>query len=319
MILTLTPNPAFDRIQTVPGFGCGQVCRATAVALSAGGKGVNVARAVRGLGGNAMCCGFLGGHTGRMFSEHLSNEGIPANWTWIDGETRVSPVIISPETGETTVINEAGPIVTPQDWERLSADVLTAASKSRMVCISGTLPPGLPPDLLARLIASLKRLPIPVFVDSSGVTLQAAVTACPDTIKINGTEAAALLGWNECQDAATAVRAAQAIRARGIGRVVLTLGKDGAILASGQGTWVATPPSLKAVCTIGSGDAFLAGLALSVAQGIPEAEALRRAVAAGSANALSVRGGAFPREDYDKVLASVTVREITSSPGGSRP
>lgn len=308
MILTLTPNPALDRIQTVPGFNRGLVCRATAVTLSAGGKGVNVARAVRGLAGKAICCGFLGGHTGRMFAGLLEQERIPARWTWIEGETRVSPVVVSPETGETTVINEAGPTVRIEDWERLSADVLAAASPSSLVCISGTLPLGIPHELMANLIRALPR---PVFLDSSGDTLRAAIGGRPAAIKINGAEAAALLGWSECQDPATAFRAAQAIRASGIGRVVLTLGKEGAILASDQGAWAATPPPLQVVCSIGSGDAFLAGLALSVTGNLPDAEALRRAVAAGSANALSVRGGSFSRADYERVLAGVTLRAIT--------
>ncbi len=310
MILTLTPNPAFDRIQTVPGFGPGQVCRASSLKLSAGGKGVNVARAIHPLGGTALCTGFLGGHTGRLFAEMAEQDGIQAQWTWISGETRVSPVILCPETGETTVINEAGPTVTPQDGERLLADVHTAAARATMACVCGSLPPGLPPAFAGEIIRTLQAIRIPVFVDSSGETLRAAAQACPAVLKINSAEAAALLGWPEFQGTATAFQAARAIRASGVPRVVLTLGREGAILLGENGAWSATPPPLKVLSTIGSGDSFLAGLAVSIQKGLSDPEALRSAVASGSANALSTGGGVFPRQDYERILAGVTVNAI---------
>lgn len=310
MILTVTPNPAFDRVQTVPGFLPGRVCRSTALTLSAAGKGVNVARAIRNLGGESMCTGFLGGHTGRMLAEFTARDQIPAQWTWINGETRVTLIILAPETATTTVLNEEGPTVTISDWDRLQTDVLALAAKAQVVCLCGSLPLGLPPALVGTLITALKRDRRRVFVDQSGDLLRAAVAANPEVIKINNSEAAALLDWPDFNDPDTAARAAQSIRHYGISKVILTLGAQGAVLAGQSGCWHAMPPPLKIVSPIGSGDSFLAGLTVAMLQDLPDPESLRRAVAAGSANALSAAGGAFSTSDYDRVLAMTNVKSL---------
>lgn len=310
MILTLTPNPAFDRIQTVPGFARGHVCRAVSLKMSAGGKGINVARAIHQLGGTAYCTGILGGHTGRLLADLARQDGLAATWTWVEGETRVSPVILSPDTGETTVINEAGPSVTAGDGERLLADVLAAAGRASLACLCGSLPPGLPHAFAADVVNAFRKVDVPLCVDSSGETLRHALKAGPAMIKINLSEASSLLGREESGSINLALKAAQEIRSTGIPRVVLTLGKDGAILVSNSGAWHATPPPMKAVCTIGSGDSFLAGLVLSLQNAMPDEQALRCAVASGSANTLSAGGGSFPREVYERLLSETTLVRI---------
>jgi 1-phosphofructokinase family hexose kinase len=310
MILTVTPNTAFDRIEILPSLLPGKVMRSTSLTLLPGGKGVNVARAIKNLGGEAACAGFLGGHTGRLHAELLNRENIPATWTWIDGETRAAIVIVEEQSWETTVINEEGPTVTPLDWERLQADVLKQAGEADAVCLSGSMPRGLGPDCYADLVRELVRARRRVWVDTSGPALQAAVQSRPTVVKVNGLEAAGLLGWQEIQDVLTAQHAAQTIRQSGISQVVLTLGKLGAVLASDTGVWFAQPPELKAVCTIGSGDAFLGGLVLSRVNHEPDPEALRRAVAVGSANALSVGGGKFTRPEFEAVLSKTTLRKL---------
>jgi 1-phosphofructokinase family hexose kinase len=242
-----------------------------------------------------------------MLADYAERDGILADWTWIEGETRVSVIILAPETGEITVLNEEGPTVTLHDWERLQTSILALAAKTHAVCLSGTLPLGLPSEVISTLIKALNRDKRRVFVDSSGAPLKAAVSASPEVIKINSTEAAILLGWHEFDDSDTAAKAAKAIQHNGISTVIITLGAKGAVLASDSGLWLATPPPLTIVNPIGSGDSFLAGLTLSLLQDMPPQEALRRAVAAGSANALSAAGGNFSVQDYDRILAEVTV------------
>jgi 1-phosphofructokinase family hexose kinase len=311
MILTITPNPAFDRIQTVPGFTPGHVWRAEALTLSAGGKGVNVARAVRSLGGEASCAGFLGGHSGRMEAQFVSLEGIPAQWTWIDGETRVSVIVVDPQAGETTVLNEAGPTVTPDDWARLQADALKMAGQAELVCISGSLPLGLKPSSMGDLMRGLNRLRLSVWLDSSGETLKAAIEARPAVVKVNNLEAAALLGWRVFEDVQTAVQAARTIQHSGISKVILTLGKHGAVMVSDAGAWAARPPVTEVLCTIGSGDAFLAGMVVAASRHQSDAELLRAGVAAGTANALSVGGGKFTQEEYRQVYAGTKIATLS--------
>jgi tagatose 6-phosphate kinase len=310
MIVTITPNTALDRIEIVPSLTPGKVLRSTSLTLSAGGKGVNVARAIKNLGGEATCTGFLGGYTGRQHAELVKQENLPAVWTWIDGETRSAIVIVDESTGETTVINEEGPSVTPSDWDRMQAEVLKLAEKAEGVCLSGSLPLGLGPEAYAGLVKALNRVKRRVWVDSSGAALQAAVKSCPAVIKINGLEAAGLLGWREFQDVSTAAQAAQTIQQTGLSQVVLTLGRLGAVLASDAGTWYACPPKIKAICPIGSGDAFLGGLVQAWLNHSSDPEALRQAAAAGSANALSVGGGKFTRQEFESVLAQTTVKKL---------
>jgi fructose-1-phosphate kinase PfkB-like protein len=129
-------------------------------------------------------------------------------------------------------------------------------------------------------------------------------------IKINNLEAAALLGWRPFSDVPTAVQAAQTILQSGTSKVLITLGKSGAILASDAGAWFAKPPAQTVVCPIGSGDAFLAGVVTASLNNEPDPEALRRGVAAGTANALTIGGGKFTLEDFEQVLGGTKVTTL---------
>jgi tagatose 6-phosphate kinase len=311
LILTVTPNTALDRIEIVPGLKPGKVLRSTSLTLCPGGKGVNVARAVKNLGGEVTCTGFLGGHTGHQHAKLVEQEDLPASWTWIDGETRAAIVIVDESSGETTVINEEGPVVTPSDWDRLQVEVLKLAEEAEAICLSGSLPLGVNPESYSELIKSLTRAGRCVWVDTSGTALKAAVQSHPAVVKVNAHEAADLLGWHEFQDVSTALTAAQAIRQNGISLVALTLGKVGGVLASDSGAWYACPPVIKSICPIGSGDTFLGALVQAWLNHSPDPEALRQAIAAGSANTLSVGGGKFTHHEFEKVLAQTTVEILT--------
>jgi tagatose 6-phosphate kinase len=311
MILTVTPNTALDRIEVLPCLAPGNVLRSTSLTLSPGGKGVNVARALKNLGGKATCAGFLGGHTGHQHAQLVRQVGLSANWTWIDGETRAAIVILDEQKREMTVINEEGPSVTPEDWSRLQTDVFGMAVEAEAVCLSGSLPLGLEPDCYAELVSALNGTGRRVYVDSSGAALRAAIQSRPTAVKINGLEAATLLGWQEIKDVSTALQAAQTIQQSGISQVVITLGKLGAVLASDPSAWYVCPPEIKVICPIGSGDAFLGGLIQAWENQTPDPEALRWSVAAGSANALSLGGGNFTQREFQAVLAQTFVKKLT--------
>ncbi len=311
MILCVTPNPAIDHIKIVPNFQQGRVCRAVTLQVTAGGKGINVARAIQTLGGQAHCAALLGGAAGQMQAEMLAQEGIPGDWTLIQGETRSATIIVNPGNGETTVVNEMGPEIILPDWERFEISILRLARQAKAICLCGTLPPGVPAGLMASLVYALSSLQYPIWLDTSGETLRTAFQARPKVIKVNGEEAAALLGGGgEIDDAVSAVQAARALQRQGIEQVVLTLGKLGAVSVSQQGAWYAHPPETRLMCTTGSGDSFLAGLMLGRLSGLTEAEALRQAVAAGTANTLTVGSACFTRENFNSVLAGVQVEPV---------
>jgi 1-phosphofructokinase family hexose kinase len=312
MILCVTPNPALDRTMTVPGLRLGEVGRATGSFIAAGGKGLNVARVVRTLGGTALCGGLLGGHSGQLLADLAEREGLPAAWTWFAGETRTSIILLDPQGGDATVVNEPGPPVASDDWARLTADVLRAAEGSDFVCLSGSLPPGSTPELFATLLRSLVAAGRPVWVDTSGAALAAALAVDSVGIKVNGAEAAQIVG-HSIEHPSTALAAARELQHGGSRPIILTLGERGAVMAGAVGGWHAQPPALRIVSSVGSGDAFLAGLAVALARGLTEPEALRQAVAAGAANALTVGGGHLELDDFQTILEQTTSTRMEES------
>lgn len=284
-IVCVTPNAALDRTLLVSGYRAGRVLRAGEVITSAGGKGINVARAAAVLGADVMCAGLLAGHTGRLTAELASREGLDSVWTWIDGETRTTTIVVDSDSGDATVINEPGPEVTSADWNRLRSNVARAARRAEAVCICGSMPPGCPRDGLTKLVQDVRPAARAVWVDTSGAALEEALRCQPTGIKVNADELAEIVE-QPIRDARQAVAAARDVQRSGVPHVVVTMGPDGAVMVDERGAWWARPPELRIVSAVGSGDAFLAGLLVSLLQDQPGVHALRRATAAGSASAL---------------------------------
>jgi 1-phosphofructokinase family hexose kinase len=312
-ILCVTPNVAIDRLISVPVFAAGGVWRAKAARLTCGGKGVNVARALRHLGHDSVCAGLIGGESGCRAADEARAEGLSTDWTWIDGETRTCVVIVD-DRGTATVVNEPGPVVEASDWSRLVADIEAAARETKAVCICGSLPQGVASDGLARLVAAASADGRPVWVDTGGDALRGALYAVPSGVKINGDEAAALLG-EAVTTVPAAVRAARLLSESGATRAVVTMAAAGAVLADGDGTWLARPPPLPAVNTVASGDAFLAGLLAGFADGLNAAEALRLAAATGAANTQSLGLADIDVAVVMRLRARTTVEAVAGSEG----
>jgi 1-phosphofructokinase family hexose kinase len=306
-ILCVTPNVAIDRTLNVPRFAAGGVWRACEVHSAAGGKGLNVARASRRLGRPVRCTGPLGGPTGQRVAMLAEAEGLPARWTWIDGETRTSVIVVG-DAGAATVINEPGPAISDADWARFVVDVANEATECAAVCISGSLPSGYPDGGLARLIAAAGEGGRPVWVDCSDAALAEAVAAAPAGIKINGEEAGTLLG-RPVRNAGEAIRAARDILGRGPKAVAITMGSGGAVLVNYSGEWLAVPPRIESINPVGSGDCFLAGLVTGLCDGQGEAEALRLATACGAANASTMRAGDIEPAQVQRFANDVVVQD----------
>ena len=302
-LLCITPNPALDRTLTVQGFALGGVSRTGDVLLAAGGKGLNVARAARTLGAEALCRGILSGHIGHLFADLAEREGLFSAWTWGEGETRSATIIVS--EGGATVVNEQGLPIQPDLWERFTSDVLAHADQADVICVSGSYPPGVSADQLTQWFHALVETGKPVWIDSSGMALGAALETKGVNVKVNCDEIGAALGCS-VTDVTSAADAAAQSRQRTGGAVVVTLGKLGAVMVTTDGRYAAQPPDIPIKSDVGSGDSFLAALAISGA--IPGG--LRRAVAAGTANALSVGGGQFSLQDFERVLAVTTVAVV---------
>lgn len=303
MILCLTPNPAIDRTLYANVLRLGEVHRADKVLLAAGGKGLNVARTIHALGGKSFCIGLIGGYTGNLLAELAKQEGLSAHWTRIKNETRTCIILVE-HGGDATVINEHGPNVEESECLEFCEDVWNVSLNAGIVCMSGSLPPGFSTDIFHTMLAGLVERKKSVWVDTSGMALDAALRIKGINIKVNAAELGEVLGI-EISSPKQAATAGKQCLEHGISSVAVTLGKDGAVLVSESGTWVAHPPNIKVVNSVGSGDAFLGGLAFALDAGNPPEVSLRYGIAAGTVNALYFGGGMVTREEFEGIYKLV--------------
>ena len=308
-IVCVTPNAALDRTMVVPDFAIGHISRIEGAIAVPGGKGLNVARAVKILGGKPLAMGLLGGHTGRMVEALVADEGYAADWTPFAGETRTCTIIAN-QAGVSTVINESGRI-TPADWRRLADDIGRAAKREQphAICLCGSIPLGAPADAPSRLIARLKAMGARVWVDSSKTPLVNAIEATPYAIKVNRDELAAALGAR-LGGTREILAAARSLVVKGVEVVVVSLGAEGAVLATESAAFKSRPPKIQPVDPVASGDCLHAGIVTALAAGKSMAEALRCGVAAGTVNAMYAGGAQFPYEHYQEILRDTRIESL---------
>ena len=310
MILCLTPNPAIDRTMFLNSFQIGEVQRAEKVFTAAGGKGLNVARAIRTLGGKPFCMGLIGGHTGKLLQGLARHEGLAAKWTWTKNETRTCVILVRPNQ-DATVINDPGMEIDLHECKTFLTDAWEQSSNINLACVSGSLPPGFPLDQFEALLSGFVRRGIPVWVDTSGPALKTALGVRGVNIKINAAELESALDM-EISDVITGVKAARRLDKLGVQQTVITFGKRGAILSSAKGIWSAKPPKVAIVSSVGSGDAFLGGLAVAQEAGTAPDISLRKAVAAGTANTLQFSGGMFSQKEFEKIYKNTDITVLNS-------
>ena len=306
MILCITPNPAIDRTMIVPNLVLGNVHRAQKSIVAAGGKGLNVARAIRTLAADLLCMGFAGGHSGRLLADLAQNDGLKSAWTWTDSETRTCIILIS-QNGDATEIDEPGMPVSKLDWKRLQQDVGKYISSASLCCVSGSLPPDSSADDLQGLLHVLVNSGKQVWVDTSGAALDSALTFPGVCVKVNSHEISKSIRF-KVKDVRSAKQALKLLSERGLAAGLITLGAAGALLTTTEGGWHAKGPSVRVVSTAGSGDSFLGGLVSALDAGRDWPHALGDAIAAGTANALSAGGGQFSLEDFKAIREQIQIQ-----------
>ena len=308
MILTLTCNPACDRTLIVPGFRHSDVTRVQSRHDAAGGKGLNVARAIATLGEAYHAIAPLGGATGDHVAALAAAEGLHLTAVPIHDQTRTCLLVTDPTAPDQLVINEPGPTVSTTEWQLLQHAVITAATTAQCLTISGSLPPGVAATQLRQLIDAVPAT-CTVLLDTSGAPLQACIDAPIGLLKINASELAQAID-TPITTHTEAVIAARQVCANGPRAVVITLGAAGAIAVDASGAWYVAAPTIHAVSPVGSGDCTLAGIAVALQQGKSLAEALRCGVAAGSANALQPHAGLFTIDQYTTFLHQLTITPL---------
>ncbi len=288
MIVTLTANPSVDRTIEVTALRPGTVIRARGSRVDAGGKGVNVARALAAHGHKATAVLPSGGAEGAQLEALLTGSGMDLLSVRIAGSIRAN-VTVAEADGTITKLNEPGPRLSRHELGALAATVSHAAAPAEWVVLSGSLSPGAPADWYAELIRRLGGTGPRVAIDSSGQPLARAVTAQPDLVKPNREELAELTG-RPIDTIADVVGASVALTDRGVHTVLISLGPAGAVLACRNAAWHATAAAIEPRSTVGAGDALLAGYLAADADG---PSALAEAVAWGSA-AAALPGSRMP-------------------------
>lgn len=314
MILTVTLNAAIDRTLAVPNFRLGRRHRAVEQTAIAGGKGVNVARALRTLDRPVLAAGAAGGGTGARILQLLSDEGIAHDFVKVADEARMSTAVIDPTDGVTTEINERGPALTTTEVEAVVERVLYLAQGAKIVVICGSLPRGVPVDLYARMIEELHRLDATVVLDCEGEPLRLGTRAGPDLVAPNTTEAEELVGheFGEDDDRLQALREIVGLGAR---NAIVTYDSGSVALLTGPSdervTLRVSVDPREAVSPVGAGDAFLAGYVACLYGGQSPEECLRFATACGAESVRHVGAGVIDPREVERMLPEIRVARLS--------
>lgn len=312
MIVTVTLNAAMDRTLLVPNLQPGHRHRASMGFASAGGKGINVARALKRLGVPVVCTGLAGGRTGTLIVDDLATDGILNDFVRIREESRTSVAVLDPVANVSTEINEWGPEVDENELEMLKEKLAYLSQRAEFVVLAGSLPRGVDPGFYGELIRDANRRHTLVVLDVDGEPLRLGVEAEPYLVSPNAAEAEALVG-HEFNDDDDRVAALDEIAGLGARNVLITHESGCYALMRedrDEHRIRAVAPQLDPVARIGSGDVLLAAFLAARVAGRSVEEAVRSAVATGAASVLEAGAGRFDPREAARLAPLVTVEPL---------
>jgi 1-phosphofructokinase/tagatose 6-phosphate kinase len=313
VILTVTLNAAIDRTVAVPNFRLARRHRAVESRTVAGGKGINVARALSLLGRPVIAAGMVGGPTGTRVLEQLHEESVLTDFIRIAAETRINLAVIDPTSGEQTEINDRGPAVSPEEVKRLFERIGYLAGGAKICVLAGSLPPGAGDDLYARLVSDLTRRGVTVVLDAEGEAMLAGVRAGASMVTPNEREAEELVGQEFAEDGSDLAHGLQELVRLGAEEAAITR-PEGCVATVGEGAnrrllEVHTEP-LEPVSTVGSGDAFVAGYVAARYEDRSAEECLAYGVACGAESTQHFGAGTVDRNQVERLLGEVAVHDL---------
>ena len=310
MIYTVTLNPALDKTVEIPSLTVDAVNRITSMRTDPGGKGINVSKVIQKLGGASVAAGILGGDTGRAILSALTEMGLTTLFHFVEGETRTNMKIIDPDNHTNTDINEPGVTVSEEILEKLLEELLAKVTKEDIVVISGSMPKGSPKDTYYTWTKAFREKGAKVILDADGDLLKAGLKASPYLIKPNNHELGALTGRPLETPEELAETAAELMKEYGIGKVVVSMGGDGAVYVTKDKTIYAEGLKVPVGSTVGAGDSVVAALAVSEEEGKTLEETVRLSTAVGAANVMCSGTQAAEYEVVETLLPKVVFRTI---------
>ncbi|WP_295380042.1 1-phosphofructokinase family hexose kinase [uncultured Pseudacidovorax sp.] len=315
-LITVTPNPAIDHTVSLDRLEPGAVHRARAEQFEAGGKGIGVAAVAAALGLRTAASGWLGDQNPQLFERAFADRGIADAMVRVPGRTRTNIKLADAARGDSTDINLAGIAfdadATPQAEGALLARLAPLVGEGTWCTLAGSLPPGVGVESLVRLAEALRARGARLMVDTGGKVLGELLDrlpAAPDFLKPNRAELEELVG-QPLPAAADVARAALALRARGVGRVVVSLGGDGAVIAGEGGCWLALPPRVPVATTVGAGDALVAGTLAALVEGQAFPEAAVFGMACAAARIQRIAPGLPPRAEIEALAARIALQPV---------
>lgn len=323
MILTVTLNAAIDVTYRVERFVPGSAMRVEHVHQRAGGKGINVARVLAAVGAPACATGLAGGRRGEAIRAEVRARGIREEFEAIAAESRQT-VVVTDGMRHPTELDEPGPAIRPEEWDRFHRRFASLAREARVVVLAGSLPPGVPPDAYARLCAAARHAGASVIVDAGGPALRLACGAGPDIVTPNHRELDHAVAEDVDADdgaaggdrtasaespgrVAATQRAAERLRGLGAGAVVASLGSEGVAAVTPDGCWRVSHRRIPGN-PVGAGDALAAGLAAGLYAGRGWPEMLASATGLAMASVRQPWAGDLDAAEAADLAASVQVR-----------
>lgn len=309
MITTVTLNVSVDkayRIKTV--VESGKVIRVSKCNNTAGGKGLNVSRVISTCGEDILATGFVGGNIGNLAEELLKKDDINSEFVHVKSETR-NCINILDENNVSTEFLEPGAPITKEEVEKFIKQFDRIIDNSSVITISGSVPSGVPTDIYATLIKMIKSKNKQVILDTSGDLLKESIKAFPTMIKPNSEEMEHLLGVS-INNEKDVLESAIKLYESGIELVVVSLGKDGALLVCKDGIYHGKPPKIEVVNTVGCGDSMVAAFAVGLERKYSYEQCLRYAVSVSAANAMTFSTGSFSLEDAKEIYNNVIIDKL---------
>lgn len=283
MIYTVTLNPARDRTVIIENFAAGKVNRISSFRDDPGGKGINVSKVVKALGGNTVATGILGGATGRYIKKCLDEMEIENRFVFTRAETRTNIKVYDSVNAETTDINEAGFPVSKRIMANVFARIDECAKAGDVCVFAGKIPSGASAETVAQWVRLLNQKGVKTVLDADSKTLFEGVKAAPYMIKPNETELGQLLGRELTTIEEIYAGAKQVIDTCGVRLIAVSLGADGALFVTENGAYRAEGLKIPVMSTVGAGDAMTAALAFGMDTGMPEKEAFALSIASSAA------------------------------------
>jgi 6-phosphofructokinase 2 len=303
-IVTITLSPCIDKSTSIPALIPEKKLKCTAPKLEPGGGGINVARAIKKLGGEAFTIFPSGGYTGKFFNHLLEKENIPAIIIQTINETRENIIVLDEYTNNQYRFGMPGTALNEKEWQQCLKAV-EKINNAEFIIASGSLPPGVPLNIYAQLAKIAKNKNAKFIVDTSGEALKQAMDEGVYLLKPNLGELCALVGKEELQPE-EAKGIAKEIIAKGKCKVmVVSMGAAGAMLVTNKIDQTITPPQVKRKSTVGAGDSMVAGIVFYLSQGKSIVEAVQYGVACGTAATINPGTELCKKEDADKLYFQI--------------